>query len=123
MAQRLVRVICTRCKEPDTPPQEVLDEAGFTPEMIAAANFSRGAGCNFCNLSGYLGRIAVYEIMRVTSGIRELIFANADTATIRELAMKEGMSSLFQDGCQKVIEGITTFDEVWRVAKQTEQDH
>lgn len=123
MAQRLVRVICTRCKEPYDPPQEILDEAGFTPEMIAESKFSRGSGCNFCNRSGYRGRLAVYEIMRVTSGIRELIFANADTATIRELAIKEGMTTLFHDGCDKVKDGITTFDEVWRVAKQTEQDH
>ena len=52
-----------------------------------------------------------------------MIFANADTTTIRELAMKEGMTSLFQDGCEKVKDGVTTFDEVWRVAKRTEQDH
>ena len=82
----------------------------------------KGAGCNHCNRSGYRGRIAVYEIMRLTSKIREHIFKNSTTSQIRETAIAEGMSTLFQDGIKKVLQGVTTIEEVFRVAKKTEQD-
>ena len=90
--------------------------------MANGAKFMKGAGCNHCNRSGYRGRIAVYEIMRLTSKIREHIFKNSTTAQIRETAMAEGMSTLFQDGILKVLNGITTIEEVFRVTKKTEQD-
>ena len=122
LAQRLVRVICPRCKQPHKYTKEVLESAGITPEMANGAKFMKGAGCNHCNRSGYRGRIAVYEIMRLTSKIREHIFKNSTTAQIRETAMAEGMSTLFQDGILKVLNGITTSEEVFRVTKKTEQD-
>ncbi len=122
LAQRLVRVICPRCKQPHKYTKEVLESAGITPEMASGAKFMKGAGCNHCNRSGYRGRIAVYEIMRLTSKIREHIFKNSTTAQIRETAMAEGMSTLFQDGILKVLDGITTIEEVFRVTKKTEQD-
>ena len=122
LAQRLVRVICPRCKQPHKYTKEVLESAGITPEMANGAKFMKGAGCNHCNRSGYRGRIAVYEIMRLTSKIREHIFKNSTTAQIRETAMAEGMSTLFQDGILKVLNGITTIEEVFRVTKKTEQD-
>ncbi len=122
LAQRLVRVICPRCKQPHKYTKEVLESAGITPEMANEAKFMKGAGCNHCNRSGYRGRIAVYEIMRLTSKIREHIFKNSTTAQIRETAMAEGMSTLFQDGILKVLNGITTIEEVFRVTKKTEQD-
>ena len=122
LAQRLVRVICPRCKQPHKYTKEVLESAGITPEMANGAKFMKGAGCNHCNRSGYRGRIAVYEIMRLTSKIREHIFKNSTTAQIRETAMAEGMSTLFQDGILKVLDGITTIEEVFRVTKKTEQD-
>ena len=122
LAQRLVRVICPRCKQPHKYTKEVLESAGITPEMANGAKFMKGVGCNHCNRSGYRGRIAVYEIMRLTSKIREHIFKNSTTAQIRETAMAEGMSTLFQDGILKVLNGITTIEEVFRVTKKTEQD-
>ena len=122
LAQRLVRVICPRCKQPHKYTKEVLESAGITPEMANGAKFMKGVGCNHCNRSGYRGRIAVYEIMRLTSKIREHIFKNSTTAQIRETAMAEGMSTLFQDGILKVLDGITTIEEVFRVTKKTEQD-
>lgn len=122
LAQRLVRVICPRCKQPHKYTKEVLESAGITPEMANGAKFMKGAGCNHCNRSGYRGRIAVYEIMRLTSKIREHIFKNSTTAQIRETAMAEGMSTLFQDGILKVLNGVTTIEEVFRVTKKTEQD-
>jgi type IV pilus assembly protein PilB len=122
LAQRLVRVICDRCMQPLEYPPEVLKQAGLTAEMLAGAKLMKGEGCNHCNRSGYRGRIAVYEIMRLTSTIRELIFQNASTAKIRDLAIEQGMTTLYQDGLQKVVDGITTLEEVYRVTKRTEQD-
>ncbi|MBA63139.1 MAG: pilus assembly protein PilB [Planctomycetaceae bacterium] len=122
LAQRLIRVICPRCKQPEKYSKEILEEAGITPEMLQGAKFMKGAGCNHCNRSGYRGRIAVYEIMRLTSKIREHIFKDSTTAQIRETAIAEGMSTLYQDGIKKVLEGITTIEEVFRVTKKTEQD-
>ena len=122
LAQRLVRVICDRCNQPLEYPPEVLKQAGLTAEMLAGAKLMKGEGCNHCNRSGYRGRIAVYEIMRLTSTIRELIFQNASTAKIRDLAIEQGMTTLYQDGLQKVVDGITTLEEVYRVTKRTEQD-
>ena len=122
LAQRLVRVICDRCMQPLEYPPEVLKQAGITAEMLTGAKLMKGEGCNHCNRSGYRGRIAVYEIMRLTSTIRELIFQNASTAKIRDLAIEQGMTTLYQDGLQKVVDGITTLEEVYRVTKRTEQD-
>ena len=122
LAQRLVRVTCPRCKQPHKYSPEILAEAGITEEMLQGAKFMKGVGCNHCNRSGFRGRIAVYEIMRLTSKVREHIFKNSTTAQIRETAIAEGMSTLYQDGIKKVLDGITTIEEVFRVTKQTEQD-
>ena len=122
LAQRLVRVTCPRCKQPHKYSPEVLEEAGITAEMLQGAKFMKGVGCNHCNRSGFRGRLAVYEIMRLTSKVREHIFKNSTTAQIRETAIAEGMLTLYQDGIKKVLEGITTIEEVFRVTKQTEQD-
>ena len=122
LAQRLVRVICNRCKKPWQPTQAILDQAGITPEIAKNAEFSRGVGCNYCNKTGYRGRLAIFEIMKITSGIRELIFQNKSSVEIRERAIKEGMSTLYQDGLSKVLKGITSLEEVFRIAKKTQQD-
>ena len=122
LAQRLVRVVCTKCKEPFTPSDGQLEQAGITPEMAAGATFMRGAGCNACNDGGYRGRIGIYEMMMMTSKIREMVFQNASAVDLREVAIKEGMSTLYRDGVDKVLRGITTIEEVFRVAKKTESD-
>ncbi|MBT3890685.1 MAG: type II/IV secretion system protein, partial [Planctomycetaceae bacterium] len=122
LAQRLVRVICDRCQQPFEYSSEALKQSGITAEMLEDAKFMKGEGCNHCNRSGYRGRIAVYEIMRLTSDIRELIFQNASTSRIRDLAIEQGMTTLYQDGLLKVLGGITTLEEVYRVTKRTEQD-
>lgn len=121
LAQRLVRVNCTKCRQPYTPSEGELDSAGITPEMAADATFMKGTGCNACNMGGYRGRIGIYELMLMTAQIRQMVFANASAVEIREVATKEGMVTLFQDGIEKVLRGITTIDEVFRVAKKTEE--
>jgi type IV pilus assembly protein PilB len=122
MAQRLVRVVCQKCKQPFTPSDPALEAAGITPEMIANATFAKGRGCSNCCGSGYRGRLALFELMLMSSKIRELTFHEAATAQIRRAAISEGMKTVYRDGLMKVCRGVTTLDEVYRVAKQTEDD-
>ncbi|MCI0492144.1 MAG: Flp pilus assembly complex ATPase component TadA [Planctomycetes bacterium] len=120
LAQRLVRVICSKCKQPYTPPDREIEAAGITPEQAASANFMKGRGCNHCGGGGYRGRLGVFELMKMSSRIRELAFQGAPTQEIRAAAIKGGMSTLYDDGIRKVLEGTTTIEEVFRVAKRTE---
>jgi type IV pilus assembly protein PilB len=122
MGQRLVRVVCPKCRVRFTPRDSVLNAAGITPEMAAKATFFKGQGCAHCSKSGYRGRQAIFELMMMSSRIRELTFAEAPTAELRKAAISEGMKTLYRDGIEKVLRGVTTIDEVFRVAKQTEQD-
>jgi type IV pilus assembly protein PilB len=122
LAQRLVRVICAKCKAPYTPPDSVLDAAGITPEMAAGASFAKGRGCNHCTRSGYRGRLGIFELMTMSSRIRELAFEGAPTQQIRKAAIAQGMTTLYSDGILKVLKGVTTIDEVFRVAKRVEEE-
>jgi type IV pilus assembly protein PilB len=121
MAQRLVRVICAKCKQPYTPPDSALDAAGITAEMARGATFAKGRGCAHCNRSGYRGRLGIFELMTMTSRIRELAFEGAPTQHIRKAAVGQGMSTLYSDGIRKVLKGVTTIEEVLRVAKKVEE--
>jgi type IV pilus assembly protein PilB len=120
MAQRLVRTICTKCKKPYVPSELELREAGITPEQAAKATFMKGRGCGNCNKSGYRGRMAVFELMMMTPKIRELTFKQASTIEIAKAAKAEGMSALYNDGIRKVLRGLTTVEEVMRVARMDE---
>lgn len=122
MAQRLVRVICQKCKQPFTPSEVVLEAAGITPEMAAKATFMKGRGCGNCQGSGFRGRLGIFELMLMSSKIRELTFNNSPTEVIRRAAMSEGMRTLYWDGIAKVCRGVTTLDEVLRVAKRSESE-
>ena len=122
LAQRLVRVVCTKCKQPYTPSESVLKAAGIRPELAARAKFMRGKGCGNCQRSGYRGRIGIYELMLMTSKIRELAFKGASTQEIRRAAIAQGMKTLYTDGMIKAMKGITTIDEVFRVAKRTSSE-
>lgn len=118
LAQRLVRVICTKCKQPHTPTDAELNAAGITPEQVASASFMKGVGCSHCGNSGYRGRLGVFELMTMTSKVRELAFAGASTVEIGDAAVKQGMTRLYDDGIRKVLQGTTTLDEVFRVSKK-----
>ena len=120
LAQRLVRVNCPKCKQPFQPLDTQLELAGVTPEMMKGATFMKGRGCAHCQKSGYKGRLGIFELMVMNSKIRELAFQGAPTTKIRQAAVSQGMSVMFNDGVQKVLRGITTFDEVFRVAKKVE---
>ncbi len=120
LAQRLVRVVCSKCKQSYTPSDAELEASGIPKERLKDANFQRGAGCNHCQKSGYRGRLGIFEFMPMKPKIRELAFDGAPTQTIRKMAISEGMSTLYEDGLEKALQGITTLEEVYRVAKQVE---
>ncbi len=122
MAQRLVRVVCQKCKQPFTPSQTALEAAGITPEMAAGATFVKGRGCGSCQGSGYRGRLAIFELLLMSTKMRELTFNEATTDELRRTAVAEGMKTLYLDGIDKVLRGVTTLDEVYRVAAKSELD-
>lgn len=122
LAQRLVRTICKKCRTKFTPSEAVLKDAGFSAEQIARAKFMRGKGCNHCGNSGFRGRMGIHEILMIDVKVREMIFANTPVNEIRDYAMSNGMVTLYGDGLEKVVQGYTTIDEIYRVAKRTEQD-
>ncbi|NMC20397.1 MAG: Flp pilus assembly complex ATPase component TadA [Thermogutta sp.] len=121
MAQRLVRVVCTQCRTPYQPSDAVLESAGVTPEMAANATFFRGKGCSHCNGSGYRGRMGIFELMIMSSKIRELTFKNRTSTEIRRVAIQEGMRTLYMDGLNKVLRGRTTLEELLAVARPEEE--
>lgn len=112
LAQRLVRTVCPECKQDYKPDEALLRELGLGPGDYI---FSQGKGCAYCFNTGYRGRTAVFEIMTVTEAIRELIVTRQPASKIKEVAMNEGMFSLRQSGIQKVMEKVSTPDEVKRV--------
>lgn len=122
VAQRLVRTICSKCKARYTPPESTIRELGITAEELANANFMKGKGCNTCQKTGFKGRIGIYELLIINNKIREMIFKNQSSTEIRKYAIQNGMDTLFRDGIRKVLNGVTTFEEVYRIAKRTEQD-
>jgi type IV pilus assembly protein PilB len=122
MAQRLVRVVCQKCKQPYTPTESMLEAAGISKEKAATATFAKGKGCGHCGGNGFRGRLGIYELMMMSSRIRELTFEAAPTEEIRRAALAEGMKTLYRDGIDKAMKGITTLEEVMTTAKRTEGD-
>jgi type IV pilus assembly protein PilB len=120
VAQRLVRTVCKKCKEPYTPKEEELMELNMTPDMVRGKSFSRGRGCENCNNSGYRGRMALFEIMTMDDEMRDLIMKQANTAILRAHARKRGMRSLRECGMLGIYEGQTTIDEVVRETQSDE---
>ncbi len=111
-AQRLVRRICENCQVEATYESDLLNSSGFTPEEINSTTFYRGEGCDACNKTGYSGRQGLYEVMAMTSKLRQLVLQGASTDDIKATAVAEGMITLRKDGLQKVHAGITTLEEV-----------
>ena len=122
LGQRLVRIICQKCKQPYNPSEAALEAAGITREMAATATFMKGRGCNNCNQSGFRGRMGIFELLLMSSKVRELTFHEAPSNDIRRAAIGEGMKTLYADGIGKVLRGTTTLEEVTSTAKMTEQD-
>ena len=115
LAQRLGRKICKDCKQPYEADEESLTPYGHVPQGLGKVQFHKGKGCHTCSFTGMKGRVAVYEVMPVSEELRELILRNAPSAEIRELALSQGMKTLRQNALQKVLDGVTTLEEVLRV--------
>ena len=120
MAQRLVRVICPKCRQPHQPRESEIAAAGIPPEMAANATFMKGKGCGHCQKKGFRGRLAIFELMLMSNKLRELTFNGAPTEDIRRTAVAEGMTTLYSDGIMKACRGVTTLEEVVRVAGTSE---
>jgi type IV pilus assembly protein PilB len=115
LAQRLARKVCVDCKQPLRADKAHLEEVGLTPEQIASAKLMKGAGCRTCNGSGYKGRVALYEVMRFSDSLKELVLQGSSTAELKAAAIKNGMLTLRMSGITKVLEGVTTTEEIMRV--------
>ncbi|HEV2306842.1 MAG TPA: type IV-A pilus assembly ATPase PilB [Candidatus Acidoferrales bacterium] len=113
-AQRLVRRICSQCKEPMNLTPQALIDAGYTPEESKTTTVYHGRGCGTCNNTGYKGRVALYEVMDVTDELKELILVGASALELRKKALELGMITLRRSGLIKIAAGMTTLEEVIR---------
>ncbi|MDD5201401.1 MAG: GspE/PulE family protein [Terrimicrobiaceae bacterium] len=112
LAQRLIRKICTRCREAYEPSEAVLQQLGLTPYDIGDKNFYYGKGCDACNQTGYRGRKGIYELLKISDPIRELINQRAPGVVLRQKAIELGMTTLREDGLRSIYGGETTIEEV-----------
>jgi type IV pilus assembly protein PilB len=113
-AQRLVRRVCAKCKEDHPHAPQALVDAGFTQDEAQSVIPKKGKGCEVCNHTGYKGRVGLYEVMEISEELRELILVGASALELRKKAVEEGMITLRRSGLQKVIDGVTTIEEVAR---------
>ncbi|MDD3679651.1 MAG: ATPase, T2SS/T4P/T4SS family [Candidatus Shapirobacteria bacterium] len=122
VGQRIARRICPNCQQKFSPDEKVLEEINQTlgslmPKDKEKINFTRGTGCDKCNNTGYYGRIGVYEVLPISEKIAKLILEQAPAGRIEKEAIEEGMVTMLQDGYLRVLEGITTIEEVVRVVR------
>jgi type IV pilus assembly protein PilB len=114
LAQRLVRKVCTKCREEYVPSKEILDDLELSADQLRGKKFYRGSGCENCNNTGYKGRVGLFELMIMNNELREMIMVNASTDELRNAAQKGGMLTLRDAGMKVAFEGITTPEEVVR---------
>jgi type IV pilus assembly protein PilB len=112
LAQRLVRAICPKCKQPDEPGAAAIKVAWITPNQLAGATFMHGVGCNYCHHTGFRGRLGLFEMLKLNAALREMIFKREPIPAIRRRARSLGMRTLLEDGVRKALGGITTLEEV-----------
>jgi len=116
MAQRLVRRLCSRCKEAHTPTATELESVGLPAGLVEGTTVYRAVGCDHCRRTGYSGRIGIFELLEMSPDLREAVFTNEATGRLREIAISSGgMRSLRADGHRKILDGTTSIDEIMRV--------
>ncbi len=123
MAQRIVRKICSHCKQDYVPPSQIIDEikkqlGPLFPPTTTEIKLYKGKGCSECGDSGYLGRVGIFEVMPITETISNLMLQHPDSQSVQHKAVEEGMITMKQDGYLKVLKGVTTVEEVLRVAQE-----
>ena len=112
LAQRLVRKICSGCKQAYEPKKEVFQNLGLNPNELGERQFFFGAGCDECNQSGYRGRTGLFEMIKATDAFREMINSGAATLVLRQKAIEQGMRTLREDGIRSIFDGESTVEEV-----------
>lgn len=117
MAQRLVRVVCPKCKEPYQPTPEEIEVFNITPDEVSDGQWVRGRGCSHCKHTGYKGRRAVFELMTMNTTLREMAFNSEPAQNIRRQARLLGMKTLVEDAKDKAFAGLTTLAEVYKLSK------
>jgi type IV pilus assembly protein PilB len=115
LAQRLVRVICSRCKQPAEPDMELLKDSGLTMDDLGGATLYEGAGCDECRGTGYHGRTVIAEVLDLSDAVREMILSRRPTSEIKRQAANEGMQFLRDSALDKVRMGATTLQEINKV--------
>jgi type IV pilus assembly protein PilB len=121
MAQRLVRRLCLTCRQPLAPEPSMLRSIGLTNQDIEGRTIYRAVGCKECRFEGYRGRVGLFELMEMNSQIRDATFRRKSTMKIREQARQSGgLKSLYEDGVRKILEGVTTIEEVLATTKRDE---
>ncbi len=113
-AQRLVRRVCSQCKEEVKIPKKTLLRIGYTEDEVDKVKVFKGKGCDRCSGTGYKGRVGLYEVMQITDEMRELILSGATAMDLRQQAVKDGMITLRRSGLIKIRDGHTSIDEVLR---------
>jgi type IV pilus assembly protein PilB len=116
LAQRLARRICGECKQPVENNPKALIDLGVKPDIAPKVKLYKGAGCRTCSNTGYKGRIALYEVMPFYDPLKELVLQGASTAELKAEMIRQGVKTLRMSGIQKLVEGITTAEEVLRVS-------
>jgi type IV pilus assembly protein PilB len=114
LAQRLVRRVCSQCREEVTPSEELLLDLGKVAEDMAGKKVFRGRGCEVCNNTGYKGRVGLFELMIMNDKLRDMVMENASIDSMRTVAQSYGMVTLREAGLNFAFEGVTTLDEVVR---------
>jgi len=120
MAQRLVRRVCPTCRERFEPTPEQLAEIGLRPTALAGNTVysAHTGGCEACLGTGYRGRTGIYELLEVDEAMRQLIVTTPTAGAVKKEAMRRGMITLRDDGASKVLQGLTTMEEVLRVTQE-----
>ncbi|WP_432471311.1 type II secretion system ATPase GspE [Amphritea sp. HPY] len=120
IGQRLVRMLCQKCRESYTPLPEVTAELGLQPDQVTGAILLyRSKGCSHCNQTGFYGRVAIQELLLMNDDIRRLVMRHADVSEIQSAAQQTGMKTMYEDGRDKAQQGITNMEEVIRVTRET----
>jgi general secretion pathway protein E len=117
VAQRLIRLVCQRCREAYQPDEAELAELGLKPNSRRSMRIFRAKGCQACLETGYRDRTGIYEFLRMTEGIKSLVLKTSDANQIKQAAVAQGMKTLRDDGIRKVVEGRTTISEVLRITQ------
>jgi type IV pilus assembly protein PilB len=112
LAQRLVRRICPSCKTPFEPAEALVRQLGVDPAVVKGRPFYSGAGCPACHHTGYKGRLGIFEFLRLTDPLREMVVAGVSLVQLRQKALGEGMTSLRDAGIAAILAGETTVEEV-----------